>query len=73
MSAHRDKADVSLTSSSSATDGITAASVSTGFAYVADVTPPEQRAARFDLPGTPFALAALLLLGAMVIARRVTR
>ena len=27
----------------------------------------------FDLPGTPFALAGLLLLGAMVIARRATR
>ena len=26
-----------------------------------------------DLPGTPFALAGLLLLGATVIARRVTR
>src|ERR1044072_2426080 len=31
--------------------GVTAASFSTGFAYVADVTPPEQRAQRFGLLG----------------------
>jgi DHA1 family tetracycline resistance protein-like MFS transporter len=31
--------------------GITAASISTGFAYVADVTPPRERAARFGLLG----------------------
>ena len=34
--------------------GITSASVSTGFAYVADVTPPEQRAARFGIIGVAF-------------------
>ena len=31
--------------------GITAASISTAFAYIADVTPPEQRAARFGMHG----------------------
>jgi len=34
--------------------GITAASISTGFAYVADVTPPEGRAARFGMLGVAF-------------------
>jgi MFS transporter, DHA1 family, tetracycline resistance protein len=34
--------------------GITAASFSTGFAYIADVTPPEQRAARFGILGVAF-------------------
>jgi DHA1 family tetracycline resistance protein-like MFS transporter len=34
--------------------GITSATVSTAFAYVADVTPPEQRAARFGLLGAAF-------------------
>src|SRR5215510_9825216 len=34
--------------------GITAASISTGFAYVADITPPERRAARFGLLGVAF-------------------
>ena len=58
MSAHRDKADVSLTSS--ANDGIIAASFSTGFAYVADVIPPEQRAARFGLLGVAFGAGFML-------------
>ncbi|MBI3435738.1 MAG: TCR/Tet family MFS transporter [Proteobacteria bacterium] len=34
--------------------GITAATISTGFAYVADVTPPAQRAGRFGLLGAAF-------------------
>src|SRR5215468_1668418 len=34
--------------------GITAASISTAFAYVADVTPPEKRAAHFGLLGAGF-------------------
>jgi DHA1 family tetracycline resistance protein-like MFS transporter len=34
--------------------GITAASVSTAGAYIADVTPPEQRAAKFGLLGAAF-------------------
>ncbi len=34
--------------------GITAASISTSYAYVADVTPPEQRAARFGYLGAAF-------------------
>src|SRR6201994_1735016 len=34
--------------------GITSASISTAFAYVADVTPPEQRAARFGFLGVAF-------------------
>jgi DHA1 family tetracycline resistance protein-like MFS transporter len=34
--------------------GITAASISTGYAYVADVTEPEQRAARFGMLGAAF-------------------
>ena len=34
--------------------GITAAMIPTGFAYVADVTPPEQRAARFGFLGVAF-------------------
>ena len=34
--------------------GITAASFATGFAYIADVTPPEQRAARFGILGVAF-------------------
>jgi DHA1 family tetracycline resistance protein-like MFS transporter len=40
--------------------GITAASISTGFAYVADVTPPEQRAARFGMLGAAFGLGFVL-------------
>jgi len=34
--------------------GITAASISTAGAYIADVTPPEQRAAKFGLMGAAF-------------------
>ena len=34
--------------------GITAASISTSYAYIADVTPPEQRAARFGMLGVAF-------------------
>jgi len=34
--------------------GITAASISTGFAYVADVTPADKRAARFGMLGVAF-------------------
>src|SRR5690606_31010089 len=34
--------------------GITAASISTAGAYIADVTPPERRAARFGLLGAAF-------------------
>src|ERR1700724_406345 len=34
--------------------GITAASISTAYAYIADVTPGEQRAARFGLLGVAF-------------------
>jgi len=40
--------------------GVTAASFSTGFAYVADVTPPEQRAARFGLLGVAFGAGFIL-------------
>ena len=34
--------------------GICAASISTSYAYIADVTPPEQRAARFGMLGAAF-------------------
>lgn len=40
--------------------GITAASVSTGMAYVADVTPPERRAAAFGRIGVAFGLGFVL-------------
>src|ERR1700680_2808772 len=40
--------------------GITAASVSTGFAYIADVTPPEKRAASFGMIGGAFGLGFIL-------------
>ena len=40
--------------------GITAASVSTAYAYVADVTPPELRAARFGLIGVAFGVGFVL-------------
>lgn len=40
--------------------GITAASVSTAGAYIADVTPPEQRAARFGLLGAAFGMGFVL-------------
>jgi DHA1 family tetracycline resistance protein-like MFS transporter len=34
--------------------GITAASISTSYAYIADVTPPQQRSARFGMLGAAF-------------------
>jgi DHA1 family tetracycline resistance protein-like MFS transporter len=40
--------------------GITAASVSTGMAYIADVTPPERRAASFGIVGVAFGLGFVL-------------
>ena len=40
--------------------GITAASFATAGAYVADVTPPEQRAARFGLLGAAFGLGFVI-------------
>jgi DHA1 family tetracycline resistance protein-like MFS transporter len=40
--------------------GIAAASVSTGFAYIADVTPPEKRAASFGLISAAFGLGFIL-------------
>jgi DHA1 family tetracycline resistance protein-like MFS transporter len=40
--------------------GITAASISTAYAYVADVTPPERRAARFGLLGAAFGAGFIL-------------
>jgi MFS transporter, DHA1 family, tetracycline resistance protein len=40
--------------------GITAASISTSYAYVADVTPAEARAARFGLLGTAFGIGFVL-------------
>jgi MFS transporter, DHA1 family, tetracycline resistance protein len=40
--------------------GIAAASVSTSYAYIADVTPPEQRAARFGLIGVAFGAGFVL-------------
>ena len=40
--------------------GITAASISTSFAYIADVTPPEKRAASFGLIGTAFGVGFVL-------------
>jgi DHA1 family tetracycline resistance protein-like MFS transporter len=40
--------------------GITAASVSTGMAYIADVTPPEKRAAAFGRVGIAFGLGFVL-------------
>jgi DHA1 family tetracycline resistance protein-like MFS transporter len=40
--------------------GITAASISTGFAYVADVTPAAQRAARFGMLGVAFGAGFVL-------------
>src|SRR5689334_19804276 len=36
--------------------GVTTASVSTGFAYIADVTPPEKRAGAFGALGAAFGL-----------------
>ena len=40
--------------------GITAASISTSYAYVADVTPPGERAARFGLLGAGFGIGFVL-------------
>jgi MFS transporter, DHA1 family, tetracycline resistance protein len=40
--------------------GITAASISTAYAYVADVTPPELRAGRFGLIGAAFGVGFVL-------------
>jgi MFS transporter, DHA1 family, tetracycline resistance protein len=40
--------------------GITSASFSTGFAYVADVTPPAQRGARFGIIGVAFGAGFVL-------------
>jgi DHA1 family tetracycline resistance protein-like MFS transporter len=40
--------------------GITAASISTSFAYIADVTPAEKRAASFGLIGTAFGVGFVL-------------
>lgn len=40
--------------------GITAASVSTGMAYIADVTPPEKRSAAFGKVGVAFGLGFVL-------------
>jgi DHA1 family tetracycline resistance protein-like MFS transporter len=40
--------------------GVTAASVSTGMAYIADVTPPEKRAAAFGRVGIAFGLGFVL-------------
>ena len=40
--------------------GITAASISTSYAYVADVTPPGERAARFGLLGAAFGVGFVL-------------
>lgn len=40
--------------------GITAASVSTGYAYIADVTPAEKRAAGFGMIGAAFGLGFIL-------------
>ena len=40
--------------------GITAASMSTAFAYIADVTPPEKRAAAFGMMGAAFGVGFVL-------------
>ena len=40
--------------------GVAAASISTSYAYVADVTPPEERAARFGLLGAAFGAGFVL-------------
>jgi MFS transporter, DHA1 family, tetracycline resistance protein len=40
--------------------GATAASISTAFAYIADVTPPEKRAARFGMLGAAFGIGFVL-------------
>jgi DHA1 family tetracycline resistance protein-like MFS transporter len=40
--------------------GICAASISTSFAYIADVTPPEQRSARFGMLGAAFGVGFVI-------------
>jgi len=40
--------------------GITSASISTGYAYISDVTPPEKRAARFGMMGVAFGVGFVL-------------
>jgi len=40
--------------------GICAASISTAFAYIADVTPPEQRSARFGMIGAAFGVGFVI-------------
>jgi MFS transporter, DHA1 family, tetracycline resistance protein len=40
--------------------GVSAASVSTSYAYIADVTPPEQRSARFGMLGIGFGVGFVL-------------
>ena len=40
--------------------GICAASISTSFAYIADVTPPEQRSARFGMIGAAFGVGFVI-------------
>lgn len=40
--------------------GITAASMSTGFAYIADVTPPEKRAGAFGIMGAAFGVGFVI-------------
>ena len=50
--------------------GITAASISTAGAYIADVTPPEQRAAKFGMLGAAFGVGLRRRSGARRLARR---
>ena len=50
--------------------GITAASFSTAYAYIADVTPPEKRAGAFGLVGAAFGVGFVLGPGARRPARR---
>jgi DHA1 family tetracycline resistance protein-like MFS transporter len=40
--------------------GIAAASISTSYAYIADVTPPEQRAAKFGMLGVAFGIGFII-------------
>jgi DHA1 family tetracycline resistance protein-like MFS transporter len=40
--------------------GITSASISTGYAYISDVTPPEKRSARFGMIGVAFGIGFVL-------------
>lgn len=53
--------------------GVTSASISTAGAYIADVTPPEQRAQRFGMLGAAFGLGFILgpALGGILGARNV--